>query len=154
LEKFFFFDNNVNLSYWYDEAYLESITIANRFIAEIGGAIKKPDRITSIPPHAGIIKARSKILDKQTTLGVGEYTSASTPLKFRNYLVLSTNENLFPQFYVDNEFYVSKVIVVKQNKFQLGNPGQGYYFPYLKSSRFYINGVQIKPSVGDTALKR
>lgn len=51
-----------------------------------------------------------KILGKQI-----EYTESTSPIRFRNFVTYSLTENFADESYIDNGFYVSKIVEVKPN---------------------------------------
>lgn len=74
------------------------------------------------------------------------FTSENTPLHFRNYLAITMSENPTALSYVDNDFYVSKIMEMKYNDFRGKKKGtdidgnvlyeKSYY---EKRSYFYIH---------------
>lgn len=102
-------------------------------------ASSKPERITFIPPNSNYYRTQFNLLpirelkikdyqsiqkqsitNKSKTVKVFEksITKDDSPLIFRNFITLSYNENFTNEFYVDNEFYVSKVIKLNSNQFE------------------------------------
>ena len=98
---------------------------------------QQEERITSIAPHASIIKAEFRLTAPGNKIDEGEFTETSSPMKFRNYLVFSTKEDFSSIFSVDNSFYVSKSKIVKK----------GDYEQYKKPSYFYVSHI-IKEQKG------
>lgn len=102
-------------------------------------ASSKPERITFIPPNSNYyrtqfsllpirelkvkdyqIRQKQSITNKSKTVKVFEksISKEDSPLVFRNFITLSYNENFTNEFYVDNEFYVSKVIKLNSDQFE------------------------------------
>lgn len=99
----------------------------------------KPEKITFIPPKSVYIRKQFYLLpiaffqvnnysssveitklnsiDKKEKYLVKDFSKNETPLIFRNFISLSYSENFTNEFYVDNEFNVSKVIKVNQKQF-------------------------------------
>lgn len=99
--------------------------------------IVKPERITFIPPqttvsHAfnnlfsddislppveptalkdTIIKKTDEYIIKQS-LVLKKYSANESPIKFRSYITYSLNENFSPEYYIDNHFYISRILEV------------------------------------------
>lgn len=99
----------------------------------------KPERITFIPPNSNYYRTQFSLfpikelkikdyrtVEKQSLLNSSKKTivfeksisKEESPLVFRNFISLSYNENFVNEFYVDNEFYVSKVTKVKSEQFE------------------------------------
>jgi hypothetical protein len=100
----------------------------------------KPEKITFIPPKSNYIRSQFFILPipflkvknypgKGEMLRIGSdsksftyqekvFSKNETPLLFRNFLSLSYSENFEKEFYVDNEFFISKVIKVEKTQFE------------------------------------
>ena len=122
----------------------------------------KPERVTFIPPKSNFFKPTmhltdfsfveynkknfseeivpSSLNDKKTTkIMVAQLTGKNIFLSFRNFLTLSTNENFTNEFYVDNEFKVKTVTMMKENQFRgkYDRQQNADEFPYRKSSSYY-----------------
>lgn len=132
----------------------------------------KPERITFIPPNSNYYRTqfnlfpvkelkikdfqkveKASIVNKSKTITVFERSIArdESPLIFRNFITLSYSENFVTEFYVDNEFYVSKVTNVKPREFEgmlkkenssfIQKDENGKYIrisPYKDEKSFYI----------------
>jgi hypothetical protein len=133
----------------------------------------KPEKITFIPPKSNylrsqfflmpisfikvknypIIKEMPKLNNENKVVKYNEkeFNKNNTPLIFRNFLTLSYSENFSSEFYVDNEFYISKVIKVDKNQFEgykkstnnklyeVDENGRRIIIsPFQKSTSFYI----------------
>jgi hypothetical protein len=98
----------------------------------IEGTLLRAERITFIPSQTEISRSqfialpteilpindtpqvvqtkRAWSLGKKSTLVKHyAYTQETSPLQFRNYLTLSTNENFENQFHIDTHFWVTEV---------------------------------------------
>lgn len=135
----------------------------------------KPEKNTFIPPKSNYTRSQFfllpipflKIKNYPTTYEMAklnreketvkcqekDFNINDTPLIFRNFLSLSYSENFEKEFYVDNEFYISKV--TKIPKAQLAGfkrnttKGRGFYeedengkriiiSPFYKGTSFYL----------------
>ena len=174
-----YINNTFKSNYWDDE---ENSLSVGQFIYTPTGVksvektkMTKPEKIAFIPPNSKFIKNRfyilpikylkvnqySRIIEitstidskKKTQIKEKEYDKNSTPLTFRNYITLSYTEDFKNQFYIDNEFYISKVTRVDENQFEYyeRDPSKrGFYLknefgerilksPYKKGTSFYIS---------------
>ena len=66
-------------------------------------------------PLNGSSKNKTKIYEKN-------FNYENTPLVFRNFLTYSLTEDFESEFYLDNEFYISKVLEVDNRHFYGGIP--------------------------------
>jgi hypothetical protein len=136
----------------------------------------KEERITFIPPssstkvglyyilpitHFALSKnAKSRIIPRSdnpklsTVIYFEEFDMLKSPVTFRNFMTLSTSEGFETQFYVDNQFSVTKVIEVQKKHFEYTkldeNRKDGRFFvrdeygniknfsDYMRPSSFYI----------------
>ena len=118
----------------------------------------KPEKITFIPPKSNYIRSQFNILPI-IQLKINDYSSVegekingknknqkilekklnknNTPLIFRNFLTMSYTEFFEKEFYVDNEFYISKVLKMKPEQFE--------NFLYLEGNRFYEKDENGRP---------
>jgi len=80
--------------------------------------VKQQERIASIPPHSLITKSQYKLVKKYVEVGpIGNFNNINTPLRFRNYLTLSTNEKFEGNIStIDNDFFVSNIKKVSYNR--------------------------------------
>lgn len=116
---------------------MSNSTIQKSTSTSIASSIKI-ERITFLPPRAklnftqfkllnsvyytlqspSIIKEKSKVAPKRLAIKFMQpFTINNTPLNFRNYLALTMTENSKDYFYIDNEFYLSKVIEMNDYEF-------------------------------------
>jgi hypothetical protein len=85
-----------------------------------------------------------------TTVKIGEFTKANSPLSFRSYLTLYTLENNVPQFTAyEHDFFVSKIIKLS------GEPA--YYDMYQSRGDYYYTqksttGGKIGTGIGLAGL--
>lgn len=134
----------------------------------------KPEKLTFVPPSSNYTRKQfylapstfikipakdykeEKVADlkdptKQVTVYVKDFEKNDTPLIFRNFLTLSYSEKFDSEFYLDHEFYISRVR--KMEKKQLGvnkydrkredllrdEDGKVKIFsPYEKGTSFYV----------------
>lgn len=130
-----------------------------------GSTKLKPERITFIPPQSNYYRTQFYInpnsyfiLDvpaesrevsrndnprKKTIIYEKVCTKATSPLIFRNFLTFSLSEDFDHEFYVDNEFFLSKIMEMnfKHFKFIVGKKdGELYYsIPFKQETSFYFN---------------
>lgn len=124
----------------------------------------KQERITFVPPNSYIIKSSFKLFansffkakksdyseistdrhqSKLITAYVENADKNTSNLMFRNFITYSTKENFESESYVNNEFYVSKVVTAKE-KYVLG----GYDYTtktdtilFEDAKRFYLRNI-------------
>jgi len=120
---------------------MSNSTIQKATSTSIASSVKI-ERITFLPPRAKlnfaqfkllnsvyytlqspiIIKEKSKVAAKRLAIKFMQpFTINNTPLNFRNYLALTMTENSKDYFYIDNEFYLSKVIEMNDAEFDSSN---------------------------------
>lgn len=152
-----FISNDVSYKYWQDVENSTSVSSGTSYygLQTLTGVpvsvhkgtqnttVQRPERITSIPPQSEIKQVKFSILAKEhyhaptdtTTI----FNSINSPIKFRNYLVLSTSENLSNLFYTDNQFYVCKYTVIPSNRFVYTYTNSNLRtYPYLSPDLFYF----------------
>ena len=84
---------------------------------------------------------------KETTkMYVVHYSSENSPIRFRNYLSFSFDENFQHVFRVDNEFFVSSIVNMEYLHFHGKNLGHAYHinyeYPYKNNTSFYISTLK------------
>lgn len=92
-----------------------------------------------------------KNLKRTTKVYVIKFAKNNSPLVFRNFLTVSLTENFNNEFYVDNEFYVTKISEMSGGQFgnykfdktrkryaRNGNGNKIYESNYEKPTSFYI----------------
>lgn len=175
-KKSSYINNTIKRNYWEDEekSVSDSYTRYNfdkSSERKITNTIK-PEKITFIPPKSNFIKNQffispmvfkfnysnirrtESLIRNNKTIEVKEktYEKSNTPLFFRNFLSLSYSENFNKEFYVDNEFYISKVIELNSKDFsayardpnrpnfsRTNEFGERIVFsPYKSGTKFYI----------------
>ncbi len=133
-----------------------SITLTN------SNAIK-PTRVIFIAPRSAVTNIKFKLqlmpiasltgkkisvklpgANNSTQVRFIDYTINNSPLFFRNFISISLSEDFLREKYIDNGFYVEKVIQLPTKKFKIPNPnyqtGQmRYKYPLANSKWFYIN---------------
>lgn len=152
-----FINNGINLQYWYDT---ESSTSINKGVNYYGlrtftgipvsvhsgithTNTERPDRIVSITPHSNIIKSPYSLLADNINIVPANYTFNNSPIKFRNYLVFSTDESFTKKFYVDNQFYISSAEMIKQTQFKESGNG----ISYQSSDHFFSKRMDYEEPV-------
>lgn len=108
--------NDKMVSYFEDLTNLEGIYYTYRHTGS-GGinigkiATKHQERIGVVPPHSLITNRQYKLVKKYAEVKQnGTFEKINTPLRFRNYLTLSTNEKFEGKVStIDNIFFVSKI---------------------------------------------
>lgn len=154
LKKSAYISNGNKFDYWQDETNTASVGLYQSYSYKgitIGSRKSystqtRKQRIVSIPPHSYTSFNDFLICPNTEFEMYGEkskdYSSADSPVRFRNYLVLSTTEDFKSEFYLDNDFYVCKIKEMKKKDFQgdmvqYGNKVD-YEYPYSNFSSFYI----------------
>ncbi|MBV4358273.1 hypothetical protein [Pinibacter aurantiacus] len=121
-KKSAFLPNNKMMSYWKDETNTVSTGTSSYYygFSTASGKSKsiRKERIGVVPPKASITSHIYTIVPKtQTAPKVGNYSYDNSPLKFRNYLVMSFTESFSDQeFYLDNEFFIKEVKSITDTK--------------------------------------
>lgn len=143
-----FIDNGNTINFWTDEtqsvANTKSVGIGrynnNTAVgvskSQTSTTIYKPRRIMCIPPKSQITDVSFQI--SNSPIPIGTYDYSSTPIKFRSYLVLSTDQDIKTQFYVDEEFYISDTKYIDGAKF---SDGQGSSL-FKRPDWFYIENIK------------
>lgn len=141
-KKSSYINNTIKLNYWEDEEQGISDSYKRyNFSGSAGRKITKttkPEKITFIPPKSIFIKNQFFILptkfnvnyaksrkikslireNKNIEIKEKTYQISNTPLIFRNFLSLSYSDSFDKEFYVDNEFYLSKVTQLNSADFE------------------------------------
>jgi hypothetical protein len=127
-----YINNNNSLQYWYNVQNATSTTNGINYYGlqtptgipvslkhgVTNTTTEQPDRIVSIPPGSSIKNTIFyNLTSKDLVINTGDFTFDNSPLKFRNYLVFSLDENFTNKFYVDNQFYVSNAKTISEDKF-------------------------------------
>lgn len=179
-KKSSYISQSQKLPYYSDKTTRNNIAVSNSWatifrnygygasVTSENETIVKEERTTFIPPQSSIVKSSYSIFpniyfdieDRKTTeasmynIDVWVTTTKSgKKIYFRNFLTYSTNEDFKPECYIDNGFYISKVVTVSDKNF-IKRDEKGYkYCPFEKPSRFYItdiNAVDIWPPKSTT----
>lgn len=155
--------NALNASYYFDS----SLYRTRSSLAASTSTMVKEERITFIPPKSKYARSQFYIIPQsfivlgkngpqtEVTLREGskkttkvfykEYGKNNTPRIFRNFLTFSLTESFKEEFYVDNEFYISKILEMEQknfygNKAHYSRPDDGIEtLPYKDNRYFYVN---------------
>jgi hypothetical protein len=153
-KKSSFVVNNVKMNYWADETISSGASVrATTYYSLLGisesstvlaGKSVKPERVTFLAPHSGIVKAdfilwnarpsalppaaKSATIHKPgytrpIPIKYVDYNKNNTPITFRNFITYSTTETFSTEIYLDNEFYISRIAQLKYNDFG----GKDYY---------------------------
>lgn len=136
-KKSSYIDNKVKLNYWSDDVTTTtSVTQSSAYYYKSYAKTVREERITFIPPssstklglyyilpitHFALSKnAKSQIIPRSdnpkrsTVIYFEEFDIFKSPVTFRNFMTLSTSEGFENQFYVDNQFSVTKVIELQK----------------------------------------
>lgn len=141
-KKSSYINNTVKRNYWEDEENSVSDTYSLYGYSKSVGVSKtksiKPEKITFIPPKSNFIKEQFFLLpdsefnvkyeiknETVSKLREGKiieikeksFSKSESPLLFRNFLTLSFSEDFDSEFYIDNEFYLSKIFEIDSRDF-------------------------------------
>lgn len=160
--------------------YNNGLNIKQYYVAKAIGISStssfKPERITFIPPYSNYLRTQFYLLPlkelKVKKYSTKEVTSLKdnskkdivlektlqekeTPLTFRNFITMSYSEDFNSEFYIDNEFYVSKVIKLEYSQFEAilrkensvffetdENGNKQYFNPYKNETSFYLKLIK------------
>jgi hypothetical protein len=132
-----FIPNDKMISYYEDLTNIEGVNYTYRQSRSSGtnvakSATKHQDRIGVVPPHSLITNSQYKLVKKYVEVGQnGIFDHNNTPLRFRNFLTLSTNEKFEGKVStIDNNFFVSKIKKVYFNKTGLYKGPTTFYASY------------------------
>jgi hypothetical protein len=154
-------ENGNTFNFWKDQTQAISTTVGyNKYGYDIYGrkasagvsntntTVYRPTRIMSIPPKSQVNEGGLHICSAVFNIypKPGNYDYDLTPIKFRSYLVLSTEQDIKTQFYVDQEFYVSDAKYIDQYRLNgrhvIVNGHWEYNDPFRRSDWFYIDNIQ------------
>ena len=142
-KKSSFILNGQKLDYWMDETITHTSGYSygaylNLWISESSSIAIKPQRVLFLAPQSYINAHRFIICPGASPVAGGgnptdiavpgipgrsihikehEYDESASPLIFRNYLTYSLSEQLSAENYINNVFYVSKVLEMKRMDF-------------------------------------
>lgn len=140
-KKSAFIPNDKMMSYWQDETNTVGSSSSSAYYlygGAIGGSSKsksksksiRQERVGVVPPRSLITSNKYSLVPAKTALPVQSYNISNTPLRFRNYLAVSTSEQFDKDvFYIDNDFFVSSVKKVKQSKITTAQSSGAFYVP-------------------------
>lgn len=82
--------------------------------------------------------------DKSITVKQREYDESKSPLTFRNFITYSLTEKFISENYINNAFYISKVLEMKRRDFfnttiEVHNRGLMPASTFINPSFFYVN---------------
>jgi hypothetical protein len=126
-KKSAFIPNDKMMSYWQDETNtvgISNTTAAYMYGGTISGKTKsssksvRQERIGVIPSHAMITSSKYTLTPFKTKEPVNAtYSKSTTPLRFRNFLTLSTSEQFDKGVtFIDNAFFLSSYQKINQSK--------------------------------------
>ena len=129
-----FIPNDKMVSYWRDETNTEAVS-SGYYYKGIGTSASKikavrMERIGVIPPESMITQNSFVLVKKYDDVPEkGQFEKSSTPLRFRNYIMISNNEKFEGKVIsINNSFYVSSVKKTNSNK----------YYGYKPQTSFYV----------------
>jgi hypothetical protein len=124
----------------------------------------RPERITFLPPRSNFFRTTKHLTDftyvaynpgnfveqtvpasykagKQSKILVAELKGQNVFLTFRNFLAISTSENFASEFYVDNEFKVKTVTLMKADQYsgKLNTTTGEWELPYRRATNFFYD---------------
>lgn len=127
------------------------------------GKSVKEERVSFIPPQSEVHRKITSLVrymyftkEGATTVdtevdGSKMYltTSAAKNIFFRNFLTYSTSESFRDEHYIDNGFYLHKLLSMKKSDFRgrmikMTNDMVQYQCEYVNPTRFYIPGLKKK----------
>lgn len=135
-KKSAFIPNDKMMSYWQDETNTMSSTLYSSydywgiFSGKANTKTKsiRQERVGVILPNAMITTKKYSLIPINTTLPIQKFSLSNTPLRFRNYLLVSTSEQFDKNvFYVDNSFFVSSVIKTKESKYKTSKASNTFF---------------------------
>jgi hypothetical protein len=135
--------------------------------------VRKQERVTFIPPRASIYRIgylllpnglagliSSRVTKKDTIILVGnknngtnkkasksyyqvDYPKESSPFAFRNFITYSFDEGFKSEYYVDNSFYLSKLLQMDEQLFEgpfveMSGGGLALQYPFEGGKSFFL----------------
>ena len=125
--------NDKMVSYWQDVTNTEGVYSTYRLYGGNVGTGKsksiRQERIGVVPPHSMITKSEFNLVKTYLEIPTnGVYDKNNTPLRFRNYLMLCTNEKFEGKVSsVDNSFFVNSVSKVSNSKLSKNKSQDAFY---------------------------
>lgn len=149
---------------FYEGPLLKPGFIVNEGFNNSAGIKLKPERISFIPPKSNYFRSQFYLLPvkyykfdinteytetkrndkpkKTTKVYEKEFSKNNSPLVFRNFLAFSLTEDFENEFYIDNEFYLSKMLEMDYRHFKYrqkdDNGNEVYFQPYKNQTSFYL----------------
>lgn len=176
-DKSHFIYNGTSYEYWFDSentksfytfsnhtAFYDAMSISNKKGITQTSTIK-PKKIIHLPPKSGILVSKYiissepyytcdfnlKPIIKTGDVIARKFTTITSPIKFRNYISYSFNENSSEKKIIDNDFFLSTVYNMNIKTFNgdtlkikscnyLGVESSisDFVYPYKKDNSFYI----------------
>lgn len=163
--------------YFYNGPSLREGVTVNLGTASSSTSKIKIERITFIPPKSSYHNYPLHLLSKpyvkipidtksqeirrndnprmKTKVYEVDYSKDSSPLRFRNFLTLSLTEDFQNEFYIDCEFYVSKIKEMDYRHFEKYNLRDNngryvYVTPFTRSTAFFVS----VPKYGNVEYRR
>lgn len=140
--------NDKMYPYWADAAITNTGTVYSPFKYYSGGVSVSnsksvhPERITVVAPKSMSQKRSWTLCDTYNDFAEGIYNNNTSPVKFRNYLIVSTNEKFDANVStIDQHFYVSSVKKMKASKIPDFATDNAFYVQQTGSeaSKEYLN---------------
>lgn len=161
------------IGYWQDVAAVDltNSSVGGRFalysIGSINGTITKNEQIGFVPPRTRVEKKQFVVVPsgslpitgkpdivqeksiwnpdqkKPILINVYKYAADQSPLRFRNYLTLSTDKDFKTEFVIDTDFWASDIRVLPLEQLTgiaIQQPDGTYSYPkpFNKPDGFYI----------------
>lgn len=159
------------MDYWHDVADVQLSgssysTLYNRYtVGHLEGSISKQDAVGFIPPQTQLEKQqfvvlpygtvplsgpfeirqeKAKWINRTKPIDVITYAYADnqSPLRFRNYLTLSTDKDFKTEFHIDTKFWASDVQVLPREQVLTREMSREYEYaipvPFKKADAFYV----------------
>ena len=157
--------------YFYTGKPLKPGVTINKSVSESVSQTIKPEKITFIPPKSNYYRSQFYLLplksynfnvdclcnkvnwkypanytaydnDRKANVCFYFYSETNSPLRFRNYLAISMNENSKSFIFIDNGFYVSSITETRLNQVIDGYESDGrterFSSEYKMPTSFYI----------------
>lgn len=123
-----FIPNDKMVSYYRDETNAEMVSSSYYVFGKYSGASSTAakskathqERIAVIPPQAMITQKDYSLIKKFADIPMGgDFNKGNSPLVFRNYIVLATNEKFEGKSsHINNTFYISSIKKEKGDKYE------------------------------------
>jgi hypothetical protein len=140
-KKSAFIPNDRMMSYWQDEVNTEGTSSGSTFYyyGSVSSSSKlksksiRQERVGVVPPHSMINSSKYILAPRDIAMkSDAEYSLYNSPLRFRNYLAISSKEQFDNDvMYIDNSFFVSYIQRVKKSKINSYKHPNSFYIPYF-----------------------